>query len=268
MATREAKMGKATLRWQPSKNGGFDGVVILNGKRGEILHHAEEERLIARLRNEAGRLHPDYFGFDGAISRFRHFFPDGFQSSANDENERGYKVRASEKLRSALSVDQAAVADSDEGVRVMSAGIQTNLLSQFEAARLNDTLRGGTSRQFLRGAAAFTQGNYDVGLGEMINAVKPHGRISWPIVTYLPFLWDYQHHMFLKPTVTVDFAQRVGHSFQHEYAAEPTSGTYLSLLDLVATTRAEISMLGPNDNIDIQSFIWVVGAYPKEDNAP
>ncbi len=98
----------------------------------------------------------------------------------------------------------------------------------------------------------------------MINAVKPHGRISWPLVTYFPYLWDYQHHMFLKPTVTVDFAQRVGHSFQYEYEAEPTSGTYLSLLDLVATTRAAISPLEPQDNIDIQSFIWVVGAYPQE----
>jgi hypothetical protein len=41
---------------------------------------------------------------------------------------------------------------------------------------------------------------------------------------------------------------------------EPTK----SLLDLAAATRAELTPLMPRDNLDIQNFIWTVGAYPDE----
>jgi hypothetical protein len=265
MATQQQKMGKATLKWQPVKDGGFAGAVILDGKQVALIRDENEERLIARLRNEAGRLHPDYVGFDGAIKRFLHFFPDGFGGAAASSSERGYKERAAERLQTTLPIEEAAIAEDADAIRVASAGIQTNMLSPFEAARLNDTLRGKTGRKFLRGAAAFSQGNYRQGLAAMSEAVHPHGRVSWPIVTYLPFLWDYRQHMFLKPTVTTDFADRVGHDFGHRYDAEPNEDTYRALLDLVATTRAAIASLMPRDNIDIQSFIWVVGEYREED---
>jgi hypothetical protein len=71
--------------------------------------------------------------------------------------------------------------------------------------------------------------------------------------------------MFLKPTVTADFADRVGHDFHHRYEAEPNEDTYLALLDLVTATRMAITSLEPRDNLDIQSFIWVVGEYREED---
>ena len=99
----------------------------------------------------------------------------------------------------------------------------------------------------------------------MAAAVAPHGRVSWPILTYLPFLWNHRAHMFLKPTVTVDFADRVGHEFAHRYAPEPNADTYLALLDLVAATRKAIVELNPRDNLDVQSFIWVVGEYRDGD---
>ena len=73
--------------------------------------------------------------------------------------------------------------------------------------------------------------------------------------------------MFLKPTVTTDFADRVGHDFRHRYEAEPNEETYEALLDLVAATRTAITSLKPCDNMDIQSFIWVVGEY-REENKP
>ncbi|HEX7874423.1 MAG TPA: hypothetical protein VF475_16035 [Sphingobium sp.] len=139
------------------------------------------------------------------------------------------------------------------------------MLSPFEAARFRDTLQSETGGRFLRGAAAFATGDYDAGARAMAAAVQPHGRISWPILTYLPFLWDYERHMFLKPTVTADFADRVGHDFHHAYSPEPNAETYHSLLDLVDATRNAIASLEPRDNIDIQSFIWVVGEYREGD---
>jgi hypothetical protein len=99
----------------------------------------------------------------------------------------------------------------------------------------------------------------------MAKAVTPHGRPSWPIVTYLPFFWQPERHMFLKPEKTVDFATRVGHPFADEYSGDLEAGVYESLLDLANVTEAELRPLKPADRIDIQSFIWVVGDYGAED---
>jgi hypothetical protein len=261
----EERLGDALLRWQPAKDGGFAGAVILGGKRLALLHDPDEKQLIARLRNEAGKLHPDYVGFDGAVKRFLRFFPSGLHSASSAASERTYKERAASRLRAVLSMEAAAQATNESASDLAKAGIQTNMLSPFEAARLRDTLMGETGGAFLRGAAAFAAGDYKAGGDAMAAAVRPHGRISWPILTYLPFLWDYERHMFLKPTVTGDFADRVGHEFRHRYSPEPNADTYLSLLDLVETTKVAIKSLQPRDNLDIQSFIWVVGEYREGD---
>ncbi len=211
MPVSEMKYGRATLKWQAAKEGGFAGAVILGGKRVALIEDAVEERLLARLRNEAGRLHPDFLGFDGAISRYLHFFPSGLRGAASASSEREYKERAAARLNAGLSADQANEATNEDAALIAKAGIQTNMLSPFEAARLRDTLMGDTGGRFLRGAAAFASGDYEAGAKEMTTAVHQHGRVSWPIVTYLPFLWDFRQHMFLKPTVTADFADRVNH---------------------------------------------------------
>lgn len=265
MQVSEIGYGQATLKWQVAKDGGFVGAVILGGKRVAVIEDSEEERLLVRLRNKAGELHPEYVGFSGAIGRYRRFFPSGLHGAASASSEREYKERAAARVRAAVPLDQAIAATNSDAVRLAKASILTNMLSPFESARLQDTLMGDTGGQFLRGAAAFVSGDYMAGALAMAAAVQQHGRVSWPIVTYLPFMWDYEHHMFLKPTVTTDFADRVGHDFHHHYSAEPNADTYLALLDLVATTRTAIAELEPRDNLDIQSFIWVVGKYGDGD---
>jgi hypothetical protein len=76
---------------------------------------------------------------------------------------------------------------------------------------------------------------------------------KWPVATYLPFLWQPDRHMFLKPTVTKDFATRVGHRFASDYDSTLTINV--------------VQSLKPRDRIDIQSFIWVVGGYHDDDDA-
>lgn len=65
--------------------------------------------------------------------------------------------------------------------------------------------------------------------------------------------------MFLKPAVSVDFAERVGHPFAHEYVPRISSHIYDSLLSLTANTENELKDFNPADRIDIQSFIWIIG---------
>jgi len=146
---------------------------------------------------------------------------------------------------------------------VLATFRSTNLLSPFEKTRLQDVLRGPAADPFIRAAARFTLGGGAVALADMEAALKPHDANKWTVVTYLPYLWRPDAHMFLKPEVTKDFAARVGHPFASHYEARLRMSVYESLLDLVGKTEAELAALKPRDRIDVQSFIWVVGAYKE-----
>ena len=122
--------------------------------------------------------------------------------------------------------------------------------------------------EFIRAAARFTLGEGKPALLQMERALKPNDNAKWTIATYLPFLWRPEEHMFLKPEVTKDFAARVGHRFARDYVARLDFPVYESLLDLVSRTDGELAELKPRDHIDVQSFIWVVGAYKDDSEQP
>jgi hypothetical protein len=106
MAVQQENYGHALLKWQAERTGGFAGAVILGSKQVALLHDEDEDRLLSRLRNEAGRLHPDYVVFDGAVQRYLRFFPGGLQSASSGSSERAYKERAAQRLRASLPLDQ------------------------------------------------------------------------------------------------------------------------------------------------------------------
>lgn len=202
---------------------------------------------------------------DGAVARFLHFFNQGGFSDPAFGNERTYKLAARDGLVANLPLSTASKASSADAVTAKRAFASTNLLSPYEKMTVKATLDSTNGADFVRAAARFATGDAPGGLAGMLAAVQPHGRFSWPILTYLPYLWASNEHMFLKPTVTTDYAARIGHRFHLDYAAEPDPAVYESLLHLVATTRRTIDSMGALDNIDVQSFIWVVGAYTDAD---
>ena len=73
-----------------------------------------------------------------------------------------------------------------------------------------------------------------------------------------------RHSHVLKPRVTNDFATRVGHAFPVKYSTKLEASTYTSLLDLAQETSHALAHLNPINNIDINSFIWVVCTYDVE----
>lgn len=273
MKTSDEKYGQALLRIAQDQDGGWVGVVILGGKIvGDKLHDDDKDRLRARLRNSAGTVHPNYFGMDGAIARFLLFMPGGFsgQRYTAHDGERRYKVDAHNTLTAILPLDAATNATDADGKTLAAAfkkdQLWTHMPSLQESTRLREVLseNGGA---FLRAAAAFAHGEFAAGIAGMRNAVAVHGAFTWPIATYLPFLWSPDTHMFLKPNVTRDFAERVGHRFAIDYDSEISGDVYQSLLDLADDTALGIAQLDPVDRIDVQSFIWVVGEY-REENLP
>lgn len=259
---RQDLLGKTALRLVRSE-GRFYGMA--DGK--QIVSGEDAVQVWDRLLDEAGRGDPRYFGFDGARTRFLHWFGEGFQSPSYLAGERDYKVAAKQKLESAAPVEKAATG-SGFGEAVLAAVRATNLLYPVEKARLQNTLRGSEADAFVRAAARFALGDMKSALAQMQAALKPEDNAKWTVVTYLPFLWRPEHHMFLKPEVTKDFAARVGHRYAQEYQSSLKMATYESLLDLAARTTTELSALKPRDRIDVQSFIWVVGAYREGSEKP
>jgi hypothetical protein len=265
MATKSERYGKATLRWQPAKDGGFEGTVIVDGARGNLLTDEIEERLVTRLRNEAGKLEPNYVGMDGAIARFLEFMPGGLRGERSVSQERKYKLAASEELNSVLPLEAALEATEADAAAVRNARVWLNILAPFESMHMKTVLENSEGPAFLRAAAKFASGDHRAGAQGMENSLKKYGRQSWPKATYFGYLWRPAENMFCKPTVTQEFAERIGHEFQHVYDPEISERVYALLMDLAEQTLAATRSLGAEDYIDVQSFIYVVGGYTEQD---
>lgn len=261
---RNEVIGKNTLRLVDTGKG-FVGLLISGGKQLKRIDGDDPAKLWTELRAAAGQASDAYFGFDGARSRFRQFFRHGFRSPAFEEAERNYKLKAKAKLDDAAPLEQALTGNG-LGEAVLSAYRGTNLLSPFEKTRLQPLLRGPDADPFIQAAARFTIGEIEPALATMERLLTKHDNAKWTVVTYLPFLWRPDDHMFLKPMVTQDFAERVGHPFVHDYSPALDPAVYASLRDLMAQTAREVADLEPRDNIDLQSLVWIVGEY-KEDEA-
>ena len=254
---RTANLGKRELRLV-RKGDRFFGLA-----GGKICAEGDDADVVwTALQHEAGKSNPSYFGYQGARARFLQFFPDGFRDSAYDWRERDYKLAAKKKLDESVPLEKA-VDGSGFGEAILGVYRATNLLSPFEKTRLQDILRAPEADDFIRVAAEFAMEGSKSALTRMSTILAPWDCAKWTVVTYLPYLWRPEEHMFLKPRVTREFAARVGHPFADQYEAKIDIETYLSLLDLVEKTRAQVSDLRPRDNIDLQSFIWIVGEYQE-----
>lgn len=268
---RDELFGSVTLRIVEVGKG-YKGAIICKGKQPEIIGGDDPDVIWAKLKDMAGQYNTEYVGFDGARARFLRIFPEGFNDphylGHAKTGERNYKLEAIAKLEELLPLAAAKKAENS-GEAALAIYRSLNLLAPFEQMRVQDLLRSTDADAFIRLAAAFAEGEIGV-LERMKPILARYDSEKWTIATYLPFLWRSHDHMFLKPNVTRDFAKRVGHPFAQDYQAKLNGDTYRSLIDLVGKTRAAIDGLGPRDNIDIQSFIWVVGEYeePKTNETP
>lgn len=264
---RSAQIDKLTLRLV-QKDGTYIGVIFAaDGTQKTRIDGDDADDVWRRLHDEAGKANPKYFGFDGALARFLHFFPNGFHSDGYTREERDYKIKAKTKLDSAAPLT-SAVNGIGYGEAVLVAFRGTNLLSPFEKVKLQDVLRGPSADPFVQAVARFTLGDTKSALIDMDRILRPHDSAKWTVVTYLPYLWRPEAHMFLKPEVTKDFSARIGHRFSNDYQARLDISVYESLLDLVAFTEEKLRDLEPRDRIDVQSFIWVVVDYNEATEQP
>ena len=261
----EVRVGAHRLRILKQGNG-FAGIIV--GRHKEQVTGTTSLEVETRLRAMLAEEHPDFIGLDAARKRFLGLFPQGFADPAyigdRTQGERHYKTKAAETLQRDVPV--AGPLDApDTGLAALRVMQQTNLLDPFSKAKLADVLRGPRAPEFLSIARSFAMGDTDAACRELSRQFKPEGVASWVCLTYFPFLWLPDRHMFLKPAFTQAFAARIGHRFVHDYESTPNAETYLSLLHMTAETENALADLKPADNIDLHSFMWVVMDYRDSD---
>jgi hypothetical protein len=256
-------VGEAEVRMQETK-AGWRGVVWYRGAVIADIDGVDRDIVWQKLLDKAAETNPKYFGFGDAIALFQRNFAD-FASKIYLDQERKLKDLARAILDTDAPLEKALSGDAPPE-RVLAAFQKGAMLHPtFEIARIQNVLRGPEAKDFIRGAALFASERIQEGLKAMEPALKRHDVAKWTAMTYLPALWRPETHIFLKPEASIEFAERVGHSFSDDYEAGLKPAVYDSLRDLARRTERETTMLHPADWIDIQSFIWVVGRYTADD---
>ena len=124
---RETKVGKATIRLVET-GAGYTGLVFVGGVIKSRIEASDADDVWRRLHDEAARINPGFFGFDGARARFLRIFHDGFSSPAYFREERDYKLAAKEKLDAKVPIETALDGEG-LGEAVLTVFYATNLLS-------------------------------------------------------------------------------------------------------------------------------------------
>lgn len=207
--------------------------------------------------------------------RFLRFFPKAFRDQRYIDWERTYKWVAHElwldrlneqEFRSLLRKREHL----DIAMRALQVESKCNFLFSFEKMALRDAVR---ERE---GARIFAEGLFELLHGEdplrdrfvgwiMSVAELPRKQsrvLSWPIVTFFPFIAQPDQHMIMKPTAMRVAAAELRYDF--DYSSKPSWRTYEDLLNLADLVREGIKDLKPKDYHDLQSFLWTIGSSEYE----
>ncbi|MDT7781375.1 MAG: hypothetical protein QOC99_3887 [Acidobacteriota bacterium] len=211
--------------------------------------------------------------------KFLRHFPGGFRDETYLDWERDYKWEAHERWEEALGrVEFRRLLHGGEFAEIAGRAVRVeqrtrhSMIFSFEKMALRDAVK------MEEGARAFAEGLYELlhgagGLERRFNswvetvASLPRRQtrvLTWPMVTVWGFLAQPETHIFLKPTVTRNAAEKYGFDFR--YKSRPSWETYANLLEFAETVRRDLKDLRPRDMIDLQSFMWVQGSeeYPEE----
>jgi len=207
--------------------------------------------------------------------KFLYYFKNGYSDPKYIEWERQYKLDAHFQFQQALNkreYDRLLLSRKFSEIALTAVRIEsrTNLLFSFEKMALRDAVKPAS------GARAFAAGLYQYVYGKasleerfnefsqvIASLPRKQTRVhTWPLQTVFGFIANPQEHIFLKPRVTQIAAEK--YRFDFHYRSQPNWETYKSLLDFAEQVRKGTNDLKPQDYIDLQSFIWVMGSdeYP------
>lgn len=217
----------------------------------------------ADLKSELLKLSNDFVDLPGAINLFRRAFPGGFHSAFYDYYEREYKADAAAYVQEALAKERLTqLVSSNQDTEIAEAAIRslarTNLTSHHERIALRKALEKRSLRAKF-GQALMELLYIDIGSGiaQLSSMLGPEDAAKWPVITYFPFLLRPDRDMLLKPELAQLCTYRLG--YELDYDPAPNARTYQSYLGLIDHIRNGIGSLEPRDNIDVQTFMYVIG---------
>ncbi len=143
-------------------------------------------------------------------------------------------------------------------------------LFSFEKMALRDAVRTEY------GAQLFSEGLFELlhGTGNLQNRFiqwivavgglprKQSRVLSWPNLTFFPFIAQPTKHIILKPSAMRVAAAELRYDL--DYSSKPSFTTYASLLNLAELIREGIADLKPRNYHDLQTFLYVIGSAEYE----
>jgi hypothetical protein len=204
---------------------------------------------------------------------FLTMFPGGFSDPRYLDWERSYKVEAHrlwlDQVGNRSDLGAALAAGRHEEIAAAAARIESSraLLFSFEKMALRDAIV--RSRE---GAVAFAEGLFDWLHGpgserdrferwvEVVRSLpRRQTRVAtWPVITVFGAMARPRVHLFVKPMTMRRAAE--AYAFDLHYRSTPSWETYGSVLDLARTVRRDLADRRPRDQIDVQSFLWILGS--------
>ena len=259
--THSIKFGRHYLRIRPTAHG-WEGIVV--GSDGPPFAADTEQELISNLQDQVLKDTPEFFGFDGARTRFLSMFPGGFEDSKLVEapkSEIGAKRDLVAWVAEMCPLEKA-LSGEVEPATIFAAFKRSGMVDHRHVSGLKTVLEGPKGRRLIETFSRFATGDVDWACCELGTRFHEDGLRTWPILTHMAFFWRPDQHAFMRPTAARAFARGVGHRLDMDYASAPEPNTYALYLDLLNQTRTHIADLEPRDYIDLQSFMWVVTKYP------
>jgi hypothetical protein len=200
-------------------------------------------------------------------------FPGGFSDERYLAWERDYKVAAHRQWLEQVGAKGPLRAALDAGrhreVAAAAVRIESGraLLFSFEKMALRDAVVRSAA-----GAEAFAEGLYDWLHGpggeaerfeRWVDVVQGLPRrqtrvATWPVLTVFGAIARPRVHVFVKPMTVRRAAE--AYAFDLHYSSTPGWATYSSVLELARTVRHDVADLRPRDQIDVQSFLWILGS--------
>ena len=231
-----------------------------------ILEHANAETDFTKFRN-----HKE------SERNFLELFPGGFEDPEYLDQERKYKVDASEFAKEALSIEKIITLleqkNFEEIYKLAKRVIgKTNLIFPNEIMSLSNGLAAKPENAKIFSEAFFyhlySQDSPKERFMAFVKALNQLNAAKWTTATYFLHLIYPEDSPFMKPAVTKKAAEAFGYPL--DYTSEIRWDTYSRLIELAEFIGKRVSahpLLKPRDMIDIQGFMWCSdpSKYTKKD---
>jgi hypothetical protein len=209
--------------------------------------------------------------------RFLRFFPNAFRDQRYLDWEHSYKWRSHKLWIELLNQQEFKnLLRQDNYLEIASRALRVEqrtvppFLFSFEKMALRDALRTEYGAQiFSEALFNLLNGKSDlktrfvewiVAVGELPR--KQSRVLSWPNLTFFPFIAQPTKHIILKPSAMRVAAAELGYDL--EYSSKPSFATYERLLKLADLVGEAIADLNPRNYHDLQTFLYVIGSAEYE----